>query len=76
MRKKMKYMVFAFRTTADAIAMEKICNTHHIAGRLIPTPREISAGCGLAWRMTDADYEKWKEQLAKMKYDSVTALML
>ncbi len=29
--------------------MEKACRELDVPGRLIPVPREISAGCGLAW---------------------------
>lgn len=39
----------AFHTTADAMAMEKACKETGVSGRLIPVPRFISAGCGLAW---------------------------
>lgn len=31
------------------MAMEKACRKKGVPGRLIPVPREISAGCGLAW---------------------------
>ena len=54
MREKKKYRIISFHTTTEAIAMEKKCGKMHIPGRLIPTPREISASCGLAWRMTAA----------------------
>ncbi len=49
MRKKELKLVIAFHTTADAMAMEKICKETGAPGRLIPVPRVISAGCGLAW---------------------------
>ncbi|GAA6493376.1 MAG TPA: DUF3343 domain-containing protein [Candidatus Bariatricus faecipullorum] len=49
MRKKELKLVVTFHTTADAMAMEKVCKEHGADGRLIPVPREISAGCGLAW---------------------------
>ena len=29
--------------------MEKLCHERLLPGRLIPVPRDISAGCGLAW---------------------------
>ena len=32
-----------------ALAMEKACKAEEVPGRLIPVPRVISAGCGLAW---------------------------
>ena len=37
------------------MAMEAAARDHGIPGRLIPVPREISAGCGLAWCAADAD---------------------
>lgn len=49
MRKKELRLVITFHTTTDAMAMEKACKQAEAPGRLIPVPREISAGCGLAW---------------------------
>lgn len=49
MRKKTLKLVVTFHTTADAMAMEKACKEQKVAGRLIPVPRTISAGCGLSW---------------------------
>ena len=49
MRKKELKLVITFHTTADAMALEKVCKENNVEGRLIPVPREISAGCGLAW---------------------------
>ena len=49
MREKELRLVVTFHTTADAMAMEKACQAQNVPGRLIPVPRSISAGCGLAW---------------------------
>ena len=49
MRKKELKLIVTFHTTADAMAMEKVCKEQNAPGRLIPVPRSISAGCGLAW---------------------------
>lgn len=49
MRKKELKLIVTFHTTADAMAMEKACREQKAPGRLIPVPRTISAGCGLAW---------------------------
>ena len=49
MRKKEWKAIITFRTTSDAMAFEKKCKEQTIPGRMIPVPREISAGCGLAW---------------------------
>jgi len=48
-RKREQKLVITFHTTADAMAMEKSCKEQGVSGRLIPVPRVISAGCGLAW---------------------------
>ena len=47
-RKEMK-LIITFHTTTEAMAMEKVCKENGADGRLIPVPRSISAGCGLAW---------------------------
>ncbi len=49
MRKKEWMLIVTFRTTADAMAMEQICREQRVEGRLIPVPKSITAGCGLAW---------------------------
>ena len=49
MIKKEKKLVITFHTTTEAMAMEKACKEAGADGRLIPVPRAISAGCGLAW---------------------------
>lgn len=49
MRAKMLKLVVTFHTTTAAMAMEKICADRGVPGRLIPVPREITAGCGMAW---------------------------
>ena len=49
MRAKELKLVITFHTTADAMAMEKVCKEANAAGRLIPVPRTISSGCGLSW---------------------------
>lgn len=49
MRKKELKLVVTFHTTADAMGMEQLCKREDIPGRLIPVPRSVSAGCGLAW---------------------------
>ena len=49
MLKKTEKLVITFHTTTEAMAMEKACKALSADGRLIPVPRVISAGCGLAW---------------------------
>ncbi|MGI6508781.1 MAG: DUF3343 domain-containing protein [Saccharofermentanales bacterium] len=47
MRERAPKLIITFRSTTDAMMMEKTCPAGN--GRLIPVPREISRGCGLAW---------------------------
>ncbi len=49
MRIKTEKLVITFRTTTDAMEMEHLCREHGAPGRMIPVPREISAGCGMSW---------------------------
>ena len=50
MREKRLYLVITFHTTSAAMAMEALCAEKGLPGRLIPVPREITAGCGMAFR--------------------------
>ncbi len=50
MANKELYAVVTFHTTTGAMHMEKVAKESGAAGRLIPVPRVISAGCGLSWR--------------------------
>ena len=70
MRKKVRKLVITFRTTTESMAMEKLCKENGAKGRMIPVPREISAGCGLAWA---ADPEEKKNLLALMEKENLQA---
>ena len=78
MRQKEWKLIITFHTTADAIAFEKACKEYGKPGRMIPVPRELSAGCGLAWFVAPserADMEVFlteqnivSEELAELLY--------
>ena len=57
MRIKKPALVVTFSTAAEAMKMEKFCLARNLPGRLIPTPQEISAGCGLAWKAPEGARE-------------------
>ena len=65
MRRKRQYIVLSFASTARAMGWEK-------EGRLIPLPSEITAGCGLGWRMLPEDWQAWQSQLNDAGYDAAT----
>ncbi len=44
MRQKEWKLIITFHTTSDAIAFEKACKETGRSGRMIPVPRELSAG--------------------------------
>lgn len=63
MRIKKKYLLIVFSSTTQAMAMEAFCKEQGLLGRIIPVPQDVSAGCGLAWRVAAEDYslyEKYK----------------
>lgn len=57
MLKKKPTLIITFATTTQAMAMEKFCTRQKLPGRLIPVPREITAGCGLSWKAAPEDRE-------------------
>ena len=57
MRQKKETLIITFATTTQAMAMEKFCAEKGLPGRIIPVPREITAGCGLSWKAAPGDRE-------------------
>ena len=63
MRQKKTALVITFAATTDAMAMERYCASRGLPGRLIPVPREITAGCGLAWKAPPEAQERLRAAL-------------
>ena len=42
-------LYITFYTSAEAMATESACKKAELDGRLVPVPRVLSAGCGIAW---------------------------
>ena len=78
MRKKELKLVVTFHTTADAMAMEKLCRNQNIPGRLIPVPRILSAGCGLSWcaELSEIELVKKAVQLAVIEEEAIQECMV
>ena len=55
MRVKKPTLIITFATTTQAMAVEKYCMENGLPGRIIPVPREITAGCGLSWKANPED---------------------
>ena len=49
MSEKRPAAVFTFHTTAAAMAMERLCRERGLPGKLAPTPRSVTADCGICW---------------------------
>ena len=71
MRQKKPTLIITFATTTQAMAMESFCARENLPGRLIPVPREITAGCGLSWKALPEEKEQLISALeqAGMKWE-------
>ncbi len=78
MRPKEMQCIVTFHTTTEAMLFEQAAKTAGFRGRIIPVPREITAGCGLSWRdmvdVRDDLVQLLKEQ--KLDFDSIYELMI
>ncbi len=63
MRQSRDFLVITFSETSDAMAAEKLFQEHQIPGRIIPIPRQLSAGCGLSWRTEPDEREIVRQTL-------------
>lgn len=57
MRNKEKRLVITFHSTTEAMEAEKRLKELGVPGRLIPIPRQLSVGCGLAWSAPEREWE-------------------
>ncbi|MGI6229354.1 MAG: DUF3343 domain-containing protein [Tractidigestivibacter sp.] len=48
-------VVISFDSTTAAMEAEELFLSKGLPGRIIPLPREISAGCGLSWKAAPGD---------------------
>lgn len=48
-------LYISFHVTADSIACRLACEENNIVGKLVPVPRSMSAGCGMAWKTEVAE---------------------
>ena len=53
-----KFYVVSFDSTHHAIKAEKLFKEYNLNIRMMPTPREITASCGLSIRFEQADLEE------------------
>lgn len=47
-------VVIIFQSTADALFAESLFVREQMSGRLVPAPRHLSHGCGLAWKADES----------------------
>lgn len=60
-------LVVVFDSTASAMELAACASEFDLRGRLIPVPRSLSSGCGIAWREPPshrANVERALEELA------------
>lgn len=71
-------LVISFKKTTDAMAFEEYCLKNDVSGRLIPLPKEISAGCGLAWKCEVSKSEEIKKALSDLRIecDKMTEIVI
>lgn len=78
MRKKENRLVITFHSTTEAMAAEKRLKEANISGRLIPVPKQISAGCGLAWSAPEGEREAVVRSfgLMQLSFDQMTVVQI
>lgn len=77
-REKSLKEVVAFPSTTQAVMMEHKARDQGLLGRLIPVPRQISAGCGMAWcgRIEDSEKTRALLELWEIETEGVYQLLL
>ena len=71
-------LVVTHETAAGALALKDCAAAYGLEGRLIPIPRALSAGCGMAWREPACNKQRLEAALAaeEIEYERVVPMML
>lgn len=74
--KKQKYLYITFFVTSEAIATEQAFKENEIEGKLVPVPRVLSTGCGIAWRGIPEERQKIETVLSNngIEWDKIEEL--
>lgn len=77
-REKKERLVIGFDTTSAAAKAEEVLLKSGSKGCIIPVPREITAGCGLAWCAPLEERENALQELEKngVTYAGVYSIMM
>ena len=57
------------RAMDSLTALPPAISTSGIPGRLTPVPRQLSAGCGIAWRMEAAVFAQYRADIERSKIE-------
>ena len=78
MRQRKETWILTFAGTTQAMQMEQYARSHNLPGRTIPVPREITAGCGLAWKTAQEEGRKIQTALdaAGIAYEAAYRVLL
>lgn len=76
--RRMPCVVVSFDATTAALRMEEAARRCGLEGRLIPIPRQLSAGCGMAWREPLGNERQLRDLLAgeAVEYEEITVMEL
>ena len=71
-------LVVTYATTASAFAFKTCALQYQLEGRLIPVPRLLSAGCGMAWSEPARNAARLEDMLAHegLDYERVVPMRL
>lgn len=72
----MAYAVVTFHTTTAALAMQAAAKRCGLHGRLAPIPRQLSAGCGFAWREPASSEDALRRVIAQEDIEVEALVML
>lgn len=78
MRPKILQCVVTFHSTTDAMRFEQSAKEAGFGGRIIPVPRELTAGCGLAWKDEVSEKEALEQMLKQQQlgYERIVELII
>lgn len=71
----MRYIFVTFDELFDALTFERAMKKHKLNGKLVSVPRELSSGCGYAWRTSEHSIEELTAYAGDLHHTGMHELM-
>lgn len=66
----MNCFIVAFPNTTQAMMLQSVASREGLPGRIIPVPRNLKAGCGMAWMVPEECEQQIRDAIQRHRINT------